>query len=152
MSEPVARLIHRSGAARGHVHELGVGRYVLGRTRQADIVLDHDDVSRLQAELIVHGEGAELLDLGSKNGSMVDGRRAVQHALCHGAKLQFGELVLELDHPGARVDRILASSGEPTASRASRAAMQARARKSLAVPLIMALVFASLLVLLLIYG
>ncbi len=140
------------------MHELGVGRYVLGRTREADLRLEHEDVSRRQAELIVRDQGAELIDLGSKNGTLVDGQRIDRVQLQDGAQLQFGDLVLELDHPGARVDQILTRSGEPTVSRSNVVVgrphlIEARpVSRSVLPPLLMALVFAIALVLLLVLG
>ena len=76
MSEIVARLIELSPAEgnpeRGH--DLTLGAHVLGRGAGVDVMLDHADVSRRHAELLITHEGATIRDLGSKNGFVVDGR------------------------------------------------------------------------------
>jgi hypothetical protein len=53
--------------------EIGANRVTLGRSDEADIVIPHDDVSRRHA-LIWRSEGkAWITDLGSSNGTSVDG-------------------------------------------------------------------------------
>jgi len=48
-------------------------RLRIGRGHDSGLVLDHPSVSRSHAELYHDGEGWRLRDLGSKNGSYVDG-------------------------------------------------------------------------------
>lgn len=63
----------------------------LGRSGDCDLVLDRDRVSRLHAEVYVQGPVVALRDLGSTNGSFVDGRR-VQHAVLKpGCVVRLGE-------------------------------------------------------------
>ena len=53
--------------------EIGANRVTLGRSADADVVIPHDDVSRRHA-LIWRSEGkAWIRDLGSSNGTQVDG-------------------------------------------------------------------------------
>lgn len=52
---------------------------VLGRSQHCDVVLKHDTVSRAHAEIQRHDDAWWLRDLGSSNGTWVDGRR-VSHA------------------------------------------------------------------------
>lgn len=49
------------------------GRLRIGRAADCDLVLDHPSVSRAHAELSYDGQRWQLRDLGSKNGSYVDG-------------------------------------------------------------------------------
>lgn len=156
VSEPVARLIeHRQGQV-GRIHELALGSHRLGRVAGVgvDVVLDHVDVSRHHAVLEVTGEGATIRDLGSKNGVLVDGRKVAEAALEDGSRFAFGELVLLLEHPGARVGRVLARSGEPTVRRPRSVADPAAqaGRPGLLGPAVAALTFTLLLVLLLVFG
>ncbi|NVB39531.1 FHA domain-containing protein [Pseudenhygromyxa sp. WMMC2535] len=117
MTATIARLIERSGDRAGRSHALGLGVHLLGRVGEADVVLGHADVSRRHAELEIDAEGARIRDLHSKNGLLVDGRRVSTSTLGDGAVLELGELVLELEHGGARVDRLLVNSGEVTVRR-----------------------------------
>ena len=48
---------------------------VLGRGRQCDLVVRHDTVSRCHAEIRRAGGGCYVSDLGSSNGTWIDGRR-----------------------------------------------------------------------------
>jgi pSer/pThr/pTyr-binding forkhead associated (FHA) protein len=162
--EPLARLIELDPEGRaGRVHELHPGVWLLGRETGADVVLAHADVSRRHAELTITGEGATLRDLGSKNGVMVAGRKLGRAPLEDGAQLEIGELRLVFEHDGARIDRLLARSGEPTVRRPreldtnpgakpAAAVTPPRAGASLIVPVLSALAFGLLLTMLLVFG
>src|SRR5580698_5046125 len=65
----------------------------IGRDRINDVVvLDDSKVSRLQAEMQFRDDRWLLVDLGSRNGSFVNGRRIRQHPLRDGDRLQFGDI------------------------------------------------------------
>jgi DNA-binding winged helix-turn-helix (wHTH) protein len=50
------------------------GETVIGRGEEADLVIDSVDVSRRHATVTVKGETAVVEDLGSKNGTLLNGR------------------------------------------------------------------------------
>ena len=50
-------------------------RYIIGRNVGSDIVINDPSVSRNHAELIVEGGSASIRDLGSSNGTFVNGTR-----------------------------------------------------------------------------
>lgn len=50
------------------------GEHILGRATDAAVFVDDVGVSRHHARIVVGSEGATLEDLGSKNGTMLDGR------------------------------------------------------------------------------
>lgn len=54
---------------------LVAGENVIGRDPEAHACLEHSTVSRRHARLIVHETGASLEDLGSKNGTTLNGER-----------------------------------------------------------------------------
>ena len=54
---------------------LSQGQNVIGRTDEADICLDRTEVSRCHAMITVQGTTAIIEDLGSKNGTYVNGRQ-----------------------------------------------------------------------------
>jgi hypothetical protein len=62
----------------------------VGRLSTNDIVLGDANVSRRHAELQRDGDGWILTDLGSTNGSLVNGRPATQQQLKDGDRLTFG--------------------------------------------------------------
>jgi DNA-binding winged helix-turn-helix (wHTH) protein len=53
---------------------LGHGTHIIGRSSDAAIFVDDAGVSRHHARIAIGGHGATLEDLGSKNGTMLDGR------------------------------------------------------------------------------
>jgi len=62
----------------------------VGRRPESDIVLADPNVSRNHAESRPSGEGFVLVDLGSTNGSKVNGVRVAQHQLTDGDEISFG--------------------------------------------------------------
>ncbi|EDM79435.1 FHA domain containing protein [Plesiocystis pacifica SIR-1] len=154
MAKPLARLLEGEDPSRAHA--LGVGRYVLGRDPDADLRIEHPDVSRRHARLEVFEDGAELVDLDSKNGLRVDGRACTRARLRDGSRVELGELSLTLHHPGERVAALLEREGEVTLRRPraqpaeaadpSTAAGPAPRQPSLALPLTFAAAFALLVV------
>ncbi len=59
----------------GREHLIGAHGAVIGRSRECDIVVDDANVSRRHAELRPRGSAWVLTDLGSTNGTRLDGRR-----------------------------------------------------------------------------
>lgn len=59
--------------AGNRVHEFTQGRVVIGRARDADFQIDNPDVSRRHAALFWSNGAVVLEDLGSTNGTMVNG-------------------------------------------------------------------------------
>ena len=79
ISEPLREPDPRRAAARlrieGRCELLGSSGATLGRSREADIVLDDANVSRKHAEVRPSGGSWIVRDLGSTNGVKVNGRR-----------------------------------------------------------------------------
>jgi len=86
-----AFLIVLAGPQFGDVFSLSAGKeLVVGRREDADIQIRDDGVSRRHAAITVVGEGAELKDLGSANGTFVDGQRVGEARLVDGTRLTIG--------------------------------------------------------------
>ncbi len=93
---PWARLV--AGEAE---FEIGPNRAVIGRSREADVVLPYDDVSRNHA-LVWRAEGATWLkDLGSANGTILDGSPVARNGrqVEKGASITFGSHRFRLREP-----------------------------------------------------
>jgi hypothetical protein len=69
-------------------------RAVIGRSREADVHVADPNVSRRHAEIVQEGSTFWLVDLGSTNGTEVDGRRVQRHQLHDGASFTVGETTL----------------------------------------------------------
>jgi FhaA, N-terminal domain/FHA domain len=66
-------------------------RSVLGRSRDADVKIDDPNISRRHAEIVQEGSTYWLVDLGSTNGTEVNGRRVQRAKLADGSSFTVGE-------------------------------------------------------------
>jgi len=69
-------------------------RSVLGRSRDADVQIEDPNVSRRHAEIVQEGSVYWLVDLGSTNGTEVDGKRVSRARLGDGSHFTVGETTL----------------------------------------------------------
>lgn len=67
---------------------------VIGRGRTADLVLSEPTISRAHAAIGFDAEGFFVQDLGSTNGTGVNGQRGPRQPLQDGDEVQLGKLVL----------------------------------------------------------
>jgi pSer/pThr/pTyr-binding forkhead associated (FHA) protein len=92
-----AHLVIVSGDTPGRSVPIDRDVLVIGRSREADVQLDVVGVSRKHAR-ITRGAGStlNLIDLGAKNGTWLNGERVDVAALHHGDRIQIAEVVLQL--------------------------------------------------------
>ncbi|MFI5973767.1 FHA domain-containing protein [Streptomyces sp. NPDC051452] len=106
-----------AGPDAGGVHLLHGGRITVGRSAEADVPLDDPDVSRLHCAVTVAADGrVSVADLGSTNGTVLDGTRVGERAVWFpaGALLRIGESALRVTPsggPGARVRTVADGEG-----------------------------------------
>ncbi|MFI2374030.1 FHA domain-containing protein [Streptomyces sp. NPDC018964] len=99
LDEAPTRLHVVAGPDAGGVHLLHGGEIRIGRSADADVPLDDPDVSRLHCAVTVAPDGGvSVADLGSTNGTTLDGRRVGPRPvrLTPGALLRIGESALRL--------------------------------------------------------
>lgn len=85
-----------TGPGAGETFVLSKNRVVVGRSRTADVTLEHPSVSAAHFELRVGDDGIEVRDLSSTNGVFV-GRLRVYHAvLGAGVVISAGECDIEI--------------------------------------------------------
>ena len=105
----------------GSVHELTEGCVTIGRAPDNAIVLDEPSVSSHHAELRLTGETCILKDLGSTNGTRVNGVPMAETALRFNDRIRFGaaEARYESDARGSQampaLEEILATPAESSA-------------------------------------
>jgi adenylate cyclase len=90
----VFRLISSTGE---HTFELPAGRsLVVGRGVGSDIAIYDPTISRRHAELTAGPEGVEVKDLGSSNGTCINGSRVTSGRLRVNDSITFGKVVFRL--------------------------------------------------------
>jgi len=104
----VAKLIVEQGPLAGKVFEiLKPAAFLIGRGQGAQVDLPDHLVSRRHCQIEVAGECFFARDLGSANGTFVNGQRIACAALADGDRLRAGSSVLRFSGH-ARVDQLLA--------------------------------------------
>lgn len=87
-------LVVEGGPQTGLTYVLGDGETTAGRAAESDIFLEDVTVSRNHAVFKTDSEGLTVTDLGSTNGTYVNGRRHETAALAPGDELMLGKFHL----------------------------------------------------------
>jgi two-component system NtrC family sensor kinase len=95
----VASLFVIKGANQGVRFDLDAGVVGVGRDATNLLQLHDSEISRRHAEIRRQGSQFVLADLGSSNGSFVNGRRVATHELTSGDQIQFGTTVMLFTGP-----------------------------------------------------
>jgi predicted component of type VI protein secretion system len=97
---------------------------VIGRREDCDLRIPLSDVSRKHCRVIVDGDSLKVEDLGSSNGTYVNGERVQQAELSPGDTLQIGPVVFVLQVDGHPADEEL----QPVTAQSAGAAGNAGTR------------------------
>ena len=73
-------------------HEFSSGELILGRAPDCQVILKDFGISRQHAKLIADPGGVRIMDLGSKNGTKINGNLVTQAPLREGDKFSLGSL------------------------------------------------------------
>ena len=95
ISEPLRRLAVRLTGADVREQALRQGHTLIGRSRLCDVRINSPIVSRHHALINYAGGSAMLVDLGSSNGTFVDGNRITSHELVAGETIRVGNCTIE---------------------------------------------------------
>lgn len=90
--ETRARLVVSEGPGRGRKYKIGASATV-GRSVGCDVLIDDEEVSRRHAELTLTPEGYRIRDLGSSNGTVVNGQAVSDALLAFGDRIRVAEKV-----------------------------------------------------------
>lgn len=90
----------------------------IGRDESNDLVVDVDHVSRAHACIMVEGVFVSITDLGSKNGTFVNGTRVLSQILANGDTIRIGDCDMKFvagNQEYTRIDalRMLTDLGQP---------------------------------------
>src|SRR5688500_18545481 len=99
---------------------------VIGRREDCDLRIPLSDVSRKHCRIVRDGDSLKLEDLGSSNGSYLNGRRVQKEAvLSPGDTVQIGPVVFVLQINGVPPDEDLRPVTDPAGSAAGNAPTEA---------------------------
>jgi hypothetical protein len=99
----MARLLIKCDDIPVRAFELRVGTNRIGRSPKNDLQLDHPTVSSSHCEITLSAEGIMVQDLGSTNGTYIDGEQITEGALEGGRVLHVGEVEMELESVKANI-------------------------------------------------
>lgn len=106
----------------GHVNRQSIrfplteGRHVLGRSLDCPFCVDHPGVSRRHLELVVSGETVLVTDLGSHNGTSINGSRIEEPtSIIAGDRIRMAEVTLRLTDNDLSADDLYAPEADALA-------------------------------------
>ena len=91
-----ATLVVVRGKGAGGEHALDRPKLVLGRGPGVDVAFDDAEMSRQHIAVEFTGGGFRLCDLGSTNGTLVNGTLVRARELAHGDRIEIGQHVVQL--------------------------------------------------------
>jgi pSer/pThr/pTyr-binding forkhead associated (FHA) protein len=116
------KLIIRSETGESTSHDLVEETYTIGRVPESSIRLDDISVSGRHAEIVLVAENCYLKDLGSTNGTMVNGQPAKEVQLHANDRIRFGKVEARFEcevpsaaHPLPRLEEAEARPAELSA-------------------------------------
>jgi DNA-binding NtrC family response regulator len=92
-----------SGTSKGTMKALGA-KLTIGKSPENDLVLNDDTVSRKHCELTRVADGIHIKDLGSTNGTKVQGARITEATVQPGTVLKVGEVEVALKANASRAE------------------------------------------------
>jgi pSer/pThr/pTyr-binding forkhead associated (FHA) protein len=100
-----AKLLIVAGRPQGQALYFPCGEFVIGRGEECHLRPNSSWVSRQHCMLRVEQNIVHLRDLGSRNGTLVNGARIIgERRLIHGDRVQLGPLVLQLCLEDSTID------------------------------------------------
>ena len=113
-AEPALRC-RLSGVVRGApwAQVLPSGEAIVGHLAASEVALPVRGVSRRHARLAWDGRALQVEDLGSKNGTFVNGRRVAQAAAAAGDELAFGPVTLRVEEVAAGDGALAIAAARP---------------------------------------
>ncbi|TVP67303.1 MAG: DUF2662 domain-containing protein [Nitriliruptor sp.] len=88
-------VVRRAQGSNGDAVSVRGNRLTAGRLERCDLTIQDSTVSRQHAAFVRRGERWWVVDLGSTNGTKVNGRRAAEHPLDPGDQVELGDALVE---------------------------------------------------------
>lgn len=107
------QFVMRSGPNAGKVYPLEVPEIIVGRDASNGVAINDAEVSRKHAKLSLHGSAYVIQDLGSTNGTFINGQRiASSQVLNPGDTVSFGENIVAMYEAAHDPNETLISSAQ----------------------------------------
>jgi len=92
------KLVGVGGKFRGQEFILSEGENILGRSTECEVVISSDGISKKHLKITINGESAFIEDLGSSNGTIVNGKIIKSLSLRDGDKIALPNVIFQLVH------------------------------------------------------
>ncbi|MBN1809658.1 MAG: FHA domain-containing protein [Planctomycetes bacterium] len=104
VSEPKYVLYITGGPDKGKQVEVGDGKVTLGRHSSNTLQLQDEAASNYHAEVSKEAIGFVMTDLGSTNGTKINGEKIVKSPLAHGTEITIGQTTIVFKDVNRQVD------------------------------------------------
>lgn len=95
----MASLLFQAGPNAGRRYKLGDGDYIIGRRSDCQIFVPDMRVSRQHARVVRSGDGWSIEDLGSNNGTFVNGKQVQSGPIAHRDEITIANNKIRVDIP-----------------------------------------------------
>jgi len=92
------KLVAVGGQLRGQEFELKEGRNIVGRANDVDLKLGIDGISKQHMCITVNGDSAFVEDLGSSNGTFINGKLIKKLTVNSGDKIAIPNVIFQIIH------------------------------------------------------
>ena len=130
----MAKLVVLSAGFNGRTHELNVDTTTIGRVEDNTFQITDPSVSSHHCEIILRGGEVVIKDLGSTNGSFINGEKISESVLKPGQTLRLGQIELQLLTEGMPVPPPRAPAPAPGGSAPAPAPAKKLRESTMAVP------------------
>lgn len=89
-----ANFVVLAGQDIGRKYDVEKAETYIGRNESCEIYIDDEDVSRVHAKVTTEGDYVFIQDLGSTNGTLINGTKVQRHKLQDGDRVQIGNLTV----------------------------------------------------------
>lgn len=91
-------LVQRVAGETRRAWPLKAGAQIVGRSEECEIVIDDGTISREHAELVLDDRTIRVIDLDSRNGTLVDNVRITSTEIRVGSVVQFGRILCGISY------------------------------------------------------
>lgn len=106
----MAKLVVLKNGSPSESYELKTDRTTIGRSDENSFQIPEGSVSGVHCEVTLQNDEISVKDLGSTNGTFIDGKKVQEGTVKHGQILRLGEIDVRFEVPGKPVPPTPASA------------------------------------------